>query len=161
MTSSGEIMGIDQTTGQWEPRPFVPPETNPSERRNPQLIPEVRNPHEPIFYHVAFFVPTKQNKTKQTNMSDHLHNTANSYLGDLQQTIGEKIGSPEMAAAGAAQKSQADAAQTVANAETKAQAAGRTVMGHAQQKIGSETGDIGMQLKGITNQALGDVQKNL
>ncbi|KAF9113326.1 hypothetical protein BGX27_001776 [Mortierella sp. AM989] len=94
-------------------------------------------------------------------MSDRISNTINSCIGDFQQTVGEKTGNPEMAASGAALKSQANAAQQVVNAETQAQATGRIVEGQAQQKVGSLTGDVGMQAKGIVNQFLGDTEKKL
>ncbi|KAF9356038.1 hypothetical protein BGX26_005801 [Mortierella sp. AD094] len=94
-------------------------------------------------------------------MSETLSNTINSYIGDLQQTVGEKLGNPEMAAGGAAVKSQANAAQRATDAQNQSQAWGHTVEGRAQQKVGSLTGDTTMQAKGTANQVLGDVQRKI
>ncbi|KAF9388858.1 hypothetical protein BGX21_000229 [Mortierella sp. AD011] len=92
-------------------------------------------------------------------MSEKLSNTINSYVGDLQQTAGEKLGDPEMVAAGAARKSQANEAQRVADAQNQSDAWGRSVLGQAQQKVGDMTGDTTMKYKGIANQTLSDAQR--
>ena len=53
-------------------------------------------------------------------MTERLSNTANSYVGAAKQTVGETLGYPGLAADGAAQKSQADNAQKIADAKTNA-----------------------------------------
>ncbi|KAF9109892.1 hypothetical protein BGX30_008204, partial [Mortierella sp. GBA39] len=57
-------------------------------------------------------------------MTDRISNTYNSTLGGAKQTIGETIGNTNLAASGAQQKAQADAAQRAADAKTNAEGLG-------------------------------------
>ncbi|KAF9387573.1 hypothetical protein CPB97_002354 [Podila verticillata] len=94
-------------------------------------------------------------------MTDRLHNTANSTLGGMKQTVGNAIGNPDLAATGAAQKAQAETAQQAADAKTHASGLGNQVKGHAQQAAGSVTNDPTLEAKGHANQAKGNVQRNV
>ncbi|KAF9188537.1 hypothetical protein BGZ50_001259 [Haplosporangium sp. Z 11] len=94
-------------------------------------------------------------------MSEKISNTVNSHLGGAKQAIGNAIGNPNLAASGAAQKAQADAAQQMATNKIRTEGVGHTVEGEAQQKIGALTGDRVMESRGIGNQALGNVQRNV
>ncbi|KAG0309700.1 hypothetical protein BGZ98_009458 [Dissophora globulifera] len=96
-----------------------------------------------------------------SNIPEKITNTASSYIGGAKQTIGETIGNPDLAAVGAAQKSQADAAQKTADAQIQSEGWGRTVEGRAQSKVGSLTGDKSMEARGHANEALGDIQRNV
>ncbi|KAF9578438.1 hypothetical protein BGW38_005752 [Lunasporangiospora selenospora] len=94
-------------------------------------------------------------------MAERLQNTANSYIGGAKQSLGETLGNERMAAEGAAQKTQADTAQKVADAKTHAEGVGNKIQGKAQQTVGSITGDTSMQAKGHANEALGDAQRTV
>lgn len=94
-------------------------------------------------------------------MTERLSNTANSYIGGAKQTIGQTLGFSDLAANGAAQKAQADAAQRLTDAKTHADGVGHKVEGQAQIKVGSLTGDKSMEARGHANEALGDVQRNV
>ncbi|KAF8977478.1 hypothetical protein BGZ46_007346 [Entomortierella lignicola] len=96
-----------------------------------------------------------------SNITETISNTANSYIGGAKQTIGETIGHPELAASGAAQKAQADVAQKNADAKIRNEGIGHTVIGQAQTKVGSLTGDKSMEARGQANEALGEVQRNV
>ncbi|KAF9346761.1 hypothetical protein BGX26_001719 [Mortierella sp. AD094] len=95
-----------------------------------------------------------------SNISEKLANTANSYIGGAKQTVGETLGYPDLAASGAAQKAQADAAQKAADAKTHLEGIGHTVEGQAEVKIGSLTGDKSMEARGHANEALGAAQRS-
>ncbi|KAG0330741.1 hypothetical protein BG004_002003 [Podila humilis] len=94
-------------------------------------------------------------------MTERLTNTANSYIGGAKETIGEKIGNPELAAAGASQKAQAESAQRMADNRTRAEGAGHKLEGQAQQKVGALTGDTTLEARGKANETLGDIQRNI
>ncbi|KAG0286133.1 hypothetical protein BGZ97_007544, partial [Linnemannia gamsii] len=66
-------------------------------------------------------------------MTDRISNTANSYIGGVKQTIGETVGNNSLAASGAQQKAQADAAQKAADAKTHAEGVGHKIQGEVQQ----------------------------
>ncbi|KAF9363407.1 hypothetical protein BGX34_004190 [Mortierella sp. NVP85] len=88
-----------------------------------------------------------------SNLGEKLSNTANSYMGGIKQTIGEKTG--------AAQKSQADAATAAANAKLQAEGMGHQVQGQVQQKVGSLTGNTSMEARGHANEARGNIEREL
>ncbi|KAG0337264.1 hypothetical protein BG004_007713, partial [Podila humilis] len=90
-----------------------------------------------------------------------LQNTANATVGGMKQSLGNAVGSTDLAAKGAAQKAQAETAQSAADARTHADGMGNSLKGHAQQVAGSLTNDHSMQAKGHANQAMGDVQRNV
>ncbi|KAF9913533.1 hypothetical protein BX616_009906 [Lobosporangium transversale] len=94
-----------------------------------------------------------------SNMSDRLSNAANSTIGGAKQAIGETIGNPNLAASGAAQKTQADTAQAAAQAKTHAEGLGDQIKGRAQQVVGSATGDRELQTKGHANEFEGDIER--
>ncbi|KAF8935621.1 hypothetical protein CPC16_008679 [Podila verticillata] len=94
-------------------------------------------------------------------MTERLSNTANQYMGSAKETIGSAIGSENLAANGAAQRAQAEAAQRLADTKTHTEGLGHTVEGQAQKKVGSLTGDRSMEARGHANEALGDVQRNV
>ncbi|KAG0010857.1 hypothetical protein BGZ81_002521 [Podila clonocystis] len=94
-------------------------------------------------------------------MTERMTNTANQYMGSAKQSIGSAIGNPDLAASGAAQKSQAEAAQRMADNKTHTEGVGHTVEGQVQQKIGSLTGDKSMEARGYANETLGDIQRNV
>ncbi|KAK3807668.1 MAG: putative Hmp1-mismatch base pair and cruciform DNA recognition protein [Benniella sp.] len=89
-----------------------------------------------------------------SNFGEKVSNTANSYMGGIKQTIGEKTGNADMAAAGAAQKSQADAAAAAASAKIHSEGMGHHVKGEIQQKVGAATGNTSMEARGHANEAL-------
>ncbi|KAF9318281.1 hypothetical protein BG006_003219, partial [Podila minutissima] len=93
-------------------------------------------------------------------MSERMTNTANSYIGGAKQSIGSAIGSSDLAARGAAQKAQADAAQRFADDKTRKEGVGHKVEGQIQQTVGSITGDKSMEARGHANETLGDIQRN-
>ncbi|KAK3835251.1 MAG: hypothetical protein JOS17DRAFT_736618 [Linnemannia elongata] len=94
-------------------------------------------------------------------MTDRISNTVNSTLGGAKQTIGENIGNPDLAASGAAQKSQADAAQKAADAKTHAEGIGHKVQGEIQQNVGSLTGNTSMEARGHANEVRGDLERKV
>ncbi|KAF9141018.1 hypothetical protein BG015_001425 [Linnemannia schmuckeri] len=94
-------------------------------------------------------------------MTERISNTANSYLGGAKQTIGETIGNPDLAASGAAQKSQADAAQKAVDAKTHAEGIGHKVQGEVQQNVGSLTGNTSMEARGHANEVRGDLERKV
>jgi len=94
-------------------------------------------------------------------MTERLSNTANSYVGAAKQTVGETLGYPGLAADGAAQKSQADNAQKIADAKTNAEGFGNTIHGEAQKTVGSMTNDPVMETEGKANVAKGDLQRKV
>ncbi|KAF9923712.1 hypothetical protein BGZ65_008706 [Modicella reniformis] len=69
-----------------------------------------------------------------SNINEKITNCTNSYMGGAKQSLGEKIDNPELAAAGAAQKNQADAAATVTTSKTQNDGYGHQVLGQTQQK---------------------------
>ncbi|KAG0311231.1 hypothetical protein BGZ97_011988 [Linnemannia gamsii] len=96
-----------------------------------------------------------------SNITQKITNTTSSYMGSAKQVIGEKLGSPDMVASGVAQKTQADNVLREAAAKTHAEGHGHNVVGQAQKKVGSLTGDKIMQAKGEVNDAIGNVQRNV
>ncbi|KAF9334119.1 hypothetical protein BGZ91_010988 [Linnemannia elongata] len=94
-------------------------------------------------------------------MTDRISYTLNSTLGGAKQTIGETIGNPDLAASGAAQKSQADAAQKAADAKTHAEGIGHKVQGEVQQNVGSLTGNTSMEARGHANEVRGDLERKV
>ncbi|KAI1292435.1 hypothetical protein EDD11_008732 [Mortierella claussenii] len=95
------------------------------------------------------------------NVTDRLSNTANSTIGGAKQTVGETIGSDNLAASGAQQKTKADAAQAAADAKTHAEGAGHKVQGKVQQVAGSLTGNTATEARGHANEARGDLERNV
>ncbi|KAG0274285.1 hypothetical protein BGZ96_004397 [Linnemannia gamsii] len=94
-------------------------------------------------------------------MTERMQNTANSYIGGAKQTIGETLGNTNLAASGAQQKAQADAAQKAADAKTHAEGLGNKVQGEVQQNVGSLTGNTSMEARGHANEIRGDIQRNV
>ncbi|KAI1314335.1 hypothetical protein EDD11_002276 [Mortierella claussenii] len=94
-------------------------------------------------------------------VTNRLSNTANSYIGGAKETLGNAIGNTDLAASGAAQKAQADAAQAAADAKTHAEGTGHKVEGRVQQTVGSLTGDTSLQARGHANEAKGDIERHV
>ncbi|KAF9974273.1 hypothetical protein BGZ73_002360 [Actinomortierella ambigua] len=94
-------------------------------------------------------------------MTERLSNTVNSYIGGAKQTIGQTIGSTDLAASGAQQKAQADAAQKCADAKRHTEGTAHKVEGELQQSVGSAIDDPELKAKGAGNKALGDIQRNV
>ncbi|KAG0252263.1 hypothetical protein DFQ27_008177 [Actinomortierella ambigua] len=94
-------------------------------------------------------------------MTERLSNTLNSYLGGAKQTVGETIGSTDLAASGAQQKAQADAAQKLADAKQHTEGTARKIQGELQQAVGSATNDPELKARGAGNEAIGEVQRNV
>ncbi|KAF9380078.1 hypothetical protein CPB97_008595 [Podila verticillata] len=94
-------------------------------------------------------------------MTERLSNTANQYMGSAKESIGSAIGNTDLAASGAAQRAQAEAAQRLADNKTHAEGLGHTVEGQTQKKVGALTGDKSMEARGYGNEALGNVQRNV
>ncbi|KAF9271856.1 hypothetical protein BGZ88_005519 [Linnemannia elongata] len=92
-------------------------------------------------------------------MTDRISNTFNSTVGGAKQTIGETIGNNNLAASGAQQKAQADAAQKAADAKTNAEGVGHKVQGNIQQNVGSLTGNTSMEARGHANEVRGDLER--
>ncbi|KAF9128475.1 hypothetical protein BG015_004332 [Linnemannia schmuckeri] len=95
------------------------------------------------------------------NMTDRLSNTYNSTVGGAKQTIGETIGNNSLAASGAQQKAQADAAQKAADAKTHTEGIGHKVQGNIQQNVGSLTGNTSMEARGHANEVRGDLERKV
>ncbi|KAG0325984.1 hypothetical protein BG000_001579, partial [Podila horticola] len=115
---------------------------------------------EPFMFRPAdnFFQKTDPGYLGETRRK-RLHNTANSTIGGMKQSVGNTIGNPELAARGAAQKAHAESTQHAADAKTHAEGLGNQIKGHAQQVAGSLTSDHSLQAKGHANEAKGDVQR--
>ncbi|KAF9178871.1 hypothetical protein BGZ51_007294 [Haplosporangium sp. Z 767] len=94
-------------------------------------------------------------------MADKIRNTANEAMGGTKEKIGSKIGNPNMAASGAAQKSQAQANQRAKEAERHAHGMGHNVEGQTQKTTGAMTGDRSLEARGYANDALGDAQRKI
>ncbi|KAG0286131.1 hypothetical protein BGZ97_007542 [Linnemannia gamsii] len=94
-------------------------------------------------------------------MTERIQNTANSYIGGAKQTIGETIGNSNLAASGAQQKAQADAAQKAADAKTHAEGVGHKIQGEVQQNVGSLTGNTSMEARGHANEARSDLERKV
>ncbi|KAG0065939.1 hypothetical protein BGZ89_007772 [Linnemannia elongata] len=94
-------------------------------------------------------------------MTDRISNTFNSTVGGAKQTIGETIGNNNLAASGAQQKAQADAAQKAADAKTNAEGVGHKVQGNIQQNVGSLTGNTSMEARGHANEVRGDLERKV
>ncbi|KAF9150659.1 hypothetical protein BG015_007505 [Linnemannia schmuckeri] len=94
-------------------------------------------------------------------MTDRISNAFNSTVGGAKQSIGETIGNNNLAASGAQQKAQADAAQKAADAKTHAEGVGNKVKGSVQQNVGSMTGNTSMEARGHANEVRGDMKRNV
>lgn len=94
-------------------------------------------------------------------MTERIQNTANSYIGGAKQTVGETLGYSDLAANGASQKAQADAAQAAADAKTHAEGVGHKVQGNVQQTVGSATGNTSMEARGHANEVKGDIERKV
>ncbi|KAF9351501.1 hypothetical protein BGX26_010503, partial [Mortierella sp. AD094] len=90
-----------------------------------------------------------------------LSNTYNSTMGGAKETLGNTIGNQNLASSGAAQKAEAQAAQTAQDAQTHAKGVGNNIQGATQKTVGSATNDPSMEARGHANAALGDVQRNV
>ncbi|KAG0309324.1 hypothetical protein BGZ98_003439 [Dissophora globulifera] len=103
------------------------------------------------------------NPTRNMNNdpSSKMSNTMNSYVGGAKQTIGETIGNQNLAASGAQQKAQADAAQAAADARTHAEGVGHKIEGQTQQTVGSMTGNTSMEARGHANEIKGDMERKV
>ncbi|KAG0246623.1 hypothetical protein B0O80DRAFT_495731 [Mortierella sp. GBAus27b] len=88
-----------------------------------------------------------------STFGEKVSNTANSYIGGAKQTVGEKLGYPDLAASGAEQKAQADAAAEAAAAKTRMEGTTHTLQGQVEQKVGEVTGDTALQAKGKAHEA--------
>ncbi|KAG0368775.1 hypothetical protein BGZ54_001199 [Gamsiella multidivaricata] len=95
------------------------------------------------------------------NVTDRMSNTANSYIGGAKQTVGETIGNSNLAANGAQQKTQADAAQAAADARTHTEGLGHKAQGNVQQAVGSLTGNTSMEARGHANETMGDLERKV
>ncbi|KAF9960593.1 hypothetical protein BGZ72_006493 [Mortierella alpina] len=93
-------------------------------------------------------------------MTERLSNTYNSTMGGAKQTVGNAVGSEQLAGSGAQQKAQADAKQAAQNAQTHAQGVGNNIKGAAQKAVGGATNDQSMEARGHGNSAIGDAQRN-
>ncbi|KAF9903366.1 hypothetical protein EC991_003867 [Linnemannia zychae] len=94
-------------------------------------------------------------------MTDRLSNTFNSAVGGAKQSIGETIGNTNLAASGAEQKAQADAAQKAADAKTHAEGVGHKIQGQVQQTVGSAVGNTSMEARGHANEVRGDLERKV
>ncbi|KAF9083669.1 hypothetical protein BGX29_002968 [Mortierella sp. GBA35] len=96
-----------------------------------------------------------------SNVSEKVSNTANSYMGGAKQSIGETIGNNNLAASGAQQKAQAEAAKKAAEAKVHSQGVGHKIQGEIQQNVGSLTGDTSMEARGHANEVRGDLERKV
>ncbi|CAO3574249.1 unnamed protein product [Mortierella alpina] len=96
-----------------------------------------------------------------SNLTDKISNTANSYIGGAKQTVGNAIGNPDLAANGASQKAQAEAAQKAADARIHAEGLGHKVEGQVQQTVGSITGNTSLEARGHANDVRGDLERSV
>ncbi|KAF9351975.1 hypothetical protein BGX34_000250 [Mortierella sp. NVP85] len=96
-----------------------------------------------------------------SNVTEKIANSANSYIGGAKQTVGEKLGYPELAASGAEQKAQADAKAAAATAKIHTEGAGHKVQGQVEQKVGEVLGDTSMQARGHAHQVRGDIEREV
>ncbi|KAF9179016.1 hypothetical protein BGZ51_007296 [Haplosporangium sp. Z 767] len=94
-------------------------------------------------------------------MTERAKNTANQYIGGAKQTVGEAMGKPDLAASGAAQKSNAEAARKAAEARIHAHGVGHSIEGQVQQTLGAMTNDPAMQSRGIGSEARANIERNL
>ncbi|KAG0006648.1 hypothetical protein BGZ65_005612 [Modicella reniformis] len=94
-----------------------------------------------------------------SDLGNKLSNTANSYIGGAKQTVGEKLGYPDLAATGAQQKSEADAKAAAAVAQAKFEGDVHKVQGQIEQKIGQATGDSSLEARGHANETRGDLER--
>ncbi|KAG9324891.1 hypothetical protein KVV02_003298 [Mortierella alpina] len=94
-------------------------------------------------------------------MTDRIQNTANSYIGGAKETVGNAIGNSNLAANGASQKAQADAAQKAADAQTHVEGVGHNIQGTAQKAVGSVTGNTTLEARGHANDARGDLERKV
>ncbi|KAG0298990.1 hypothetical protein BGZ98_010367 [Dissophora globulifera] len=88
-------------------------------------------------------------------------NTANIYIGGAKQSLGETLGNPDLAAAGASQKVYAETAQKVADAKTHAEGLSHSIQGNVQKTAGSLTGDNSLEATGEAKIARGAVERNV
>ncbi|KAG9324892.1 hypothetical protein KVV02_003299 [Mortierella alpina] len=96
-----------------------------------------------------------------SNITDKISNTANSYIGGAKETVGNAIGNSNLAANGASQKAQADAAQKAADAQTHTEGVGHKIEGQVQQTVGSATGNTTLEARGHANEARGDIERSV
>jgi uncharacterized protein YjbJ (UPF0337 family) len=101
-------------------------------------------------------------------MAERLQNTANQYIGATKQTIGETLGHPGLAATGARQKSEAEAAQKVADAKANAEQLQHTaenttnsLVGGAKQTVGQTLGLAGLATEGVTQKSNAETQQKV
>ncbi|KAF9178872.1 hypothetical protein BGZ51_007295 [Haplosporangium sp. Z 767] len=96
-----------------------------------------------------------------SNISEKITNATNSYVGGAKQTVGNTIGNPDLAASGASQKAQAEAAQRTAEAKVHAEGLGHKTKGNVQQTVGSVTGNNSLEARGHANEVRGDLERNV
>ncbi|KAF9098591.1 hypothetical protein BGX29_005045 [Mortierella sp. GBA35] len=94
-------------------------------------------------------------------VSTKVSNTASSVIGGAKQSIGETINNPDLAAAGAAQKTHADTAQKVADAKAQAEGAANQIGGHSQKATGSVLGDYSLEASGEGNITKGEIERRV
>ncbi|KAG0261530.1 hypothetical protein BG011_000936 [Mortierella polycephala] len=94
-------------------------------------------------------------------MTERMQNTASQIIGGAKQSVGEALGKPDIAASGAAQKSNAEAAQRAADARTQTHGVGHSIEGQVQQTVGAMTNDPAMQSRGVGNEARSNVERNV
>ncbi|KAF9116048.1 hypothetical protein BGX27_005077 [Mortierella sp. AM989] len=94
-------------------------------------------------------------------MTEKISNTYNAAMGGAKETVGHAVGSENLSGSGAAQKAQAQTAQSTKDSQTHAKGVGHNVEGAAQKVMGSATNDPSMEARGHGNAALGDVQRNV
>ncbi|KAF9151393.1 hypothetical protein BG015_006726 [Linnemannia schmuckeri] len=88
-------------------------------------------------------------------------NSTNSTIGGAKQTVGQTLGLPNLAAEGAAQKSNAETQQRVDDAKAQVRGAGNELEGKIKQKVGDLTNDHSMKADGATTEAQGTLQRNV
>ncbi|KAG0353585.1 hypothetical protein BGZ54_002188, partial [Gamsiella multidivaricata] len=95
-----------------------------------------------------------------TKITEKITNTAKSYMGGAKQAVGETVGSSDLAASGAAQKTEAETSQAIADAKLKTEGVADKIEGKAKAAAGSLTGDTTLEASGHADDALGDVKRN-
>ncbi|KAI8355213.1 hypothetical protein B0O80DRAFT_448687 [Mortierella sp. GBAus27b] len=158
MDEKGPLSRSMTTTSVWRNELYV---VHASTRGSSELLP----PHQPTFSitlkHNSLTLTLTQPNTNMASIGEKISNTTNSYIGGAKETIGEKTGNQKLAAEGAAQKTQAEAAAAQATAKAHAEGVGHQVQGKVQKNVGSLTGDTSMQARGHANEARGDMESKV
>lgn len=96
-----------------------------------------------------------------TKITEKISNTVKSHLGGTKEAVGETIGSPDLAASGATQKTEAETAQKVEDTKLKTEALGDTVKGKLEAVSGSLTGDESLKARGKADETMGEIKHNV